>query len=105
MSDTDATHRPIKRPGLRATLLNAVLHRYSKTPAEKLPKGRNIEDRHLERGARRIAKTMQRNEKLPAFIHLEKVAVPTPAGPTPREMQPPSGALLTIRPHRSSKGD
>lgn len=85
MSDADATHRPIKRPGLRATLLNAVLHRYSKTPAEKLPKGRQVEDRHLEKGARRIAQTMKRNEKLPAFIHLENVSVPTPAGPMDAE--------------------
>ena len=29
---------------------------------------------------------------------------PTPAGPTPREIQPPSGPLLSIKPLRRSEG-
>lgn len=72
--------RPIKRPGLRATVLNAVLRRYSKTPAERAPDGIAVKDEHLARGARRVAKMMQRNERVPAFVTVEPVSIPTPAG-------------------------
>lgn len=72
--------RPIKRPGLRATVLNAVLRRYSKAPAERVPAHAEVKDEHLARGARRVAKMMKRNERVPAHIRIEPVRLPTPAG-------------------------
>lgn len=80
-----ATVRPIKRPGLRATVLNAVLRRYSKAPAERAPANVAVQDKHLASGARRVAKMMQRNERVPSYIKLEPVTIPTPAGPMSAE--------------------
>ena len=79
--------RPIKRPGLRAALLNAALRRYVKSPAERAEsRGIEVNDRLLARGARRTAQMMQRNERVPSFVKVEAVTIPTPAGvsvPTP----------------------
>lgn len=76
-----ATHRPIKRPGLRATLLNAALRRYVKAPSERAEaRGIELNEKVLARGARRTAKAMQRNERVPAFVTVEPLAIPTPAG-------------------------
>ncbi|MFZ5756769.1 MAG: alpha/beta hydrolase [Pseudomonadota bacterium] len=72
--------RPIKRPGLRATVLNAVLRRYAKGPAERAPAHLAVKDEHLARGARRVAKMMRRNERVPSFVKIEPVTIPTPAG-------------------------
>ena len=74
------SHRPIKRPGLRATVVNAVLRRYSKAPAEKVPVDAEVEDKHLARGARRAAKMLARNARVPSYIRVEPVRIPTPAG-------------------------
>lgn len=76
---TDAA-RPIKRPGLRATVLNRVLRRYAKAPADRAPAHLEIKDDHLARGARRTAKMLKRNERVPDFITVAPVTVPTPAG-------------------------
>lgn len=73
--------RPIKRPGLRAALLNVALRRYVKAPAERAEaRGLEVSGKMLERGARRTAKAMQRNERVPAFVNVEPVTIPTPAG-------------------------
>ena len=74
------TQRPIKRPGLRASVVNAVLRRYSKRPAERAPANVAVQDEHLARGARRVAKMMKRNERVPGHIRIEPLNVPTPAG-------------------------
>src|SRR3546814_20808004 len=52
--------RPIKRPGLRAALLNRVLHRYSKLPAERAPEQLEVKDEYLARGSRRAPKMLKR---------------------------------------------
>ena len=78
-----ATLRPIKRPGLRASLLNAVLRRYVKAPSERAESrhaGMEVSDKLLARGARRTAKAMQRNERVPSFVTVDPVTIPTPAG-------------------------
>jgi acetyl esterase/lipase len=80
MSQSHGTLRPIRRPGLRATLLNAVLRRYAKGPADRAPAGLAIRDEYLARGAKRTAETLRRNERVPRFITVEPVTVPTPAG-------------------------
>lgn len=80
MNTETSASRPIKRPGLRANLLNAVLRRYSKTPAERVPADLEMKDEHLARGARRVAKMMQRNEKVPGFIRVDPFSIHTPAG-------------------------
>lgn len=67
--------RPIKRPGLRAAVLNAVLRRYVKAPAERAPANLHIRDELLARGARRTAKMMERNTRVPAFIRVEPVRI------------------------------
>lgn len=73
--------RPIKRPGLRAALLNVALRRYVKSPAERAEsRGIEVNDRLLARGARRTAQMMQRNERVPSFVKVEPVTIPTPAG-------------------------
>lgn len=77
---TDA-HRPIKRPGLRASLLNVALRRYVKAPTVRAEsRGIEVNDRMLARGARRTAKMMERNERIPSFIDVTFVDIPTPAG-------------------------
>lgn len=76
-----ATNRPIKRPGLRATLLNAALRRMVKTPGERAEaRGLEVSDKMLARGARRTAKAMERNERVPSFITVDPLVIPTPAG-------------------------
>lgn len=81
-----AINRPIKRPGLRATLLNAALRRLVKAPAQRAEeRGIELNDKLLARGARRTAKAMERNERVPAFITVEPLQVPTPAGPMSSE--------------------
>lgn len=75
------TNRPIKRPGLRATLLNAALRRYVKAPAQRADeRGIEISDKMLARGARRTAKALARNERVPSFVTVTPVVVPTPGG-------------------------
>lgn len=90
----DALHasRPIKRIGLRAALLNRVLHRYSKVPAERAPAQLEVRDEYLARGARRAAKMLRRNEKVPASIRVTPVAIPTSAGPMQAEWLSAAGA-------------
>jgi acetyl esterase/lipase len=73
-------------------LLNLVLRRYSKTPAERAPADIKIEDQHLARGARRIAKSLKRNERVPGFMTVEPVAIPTPAGDMEAEWLYSAGA-------------
>lgn len=77
--------RPVKRPGLRAVLLNRILRRYSKRPAERVPEQFEIKDAWLERGARRTAEILKRNEKVPASIRVTPVSLATPAGPMAAE--------------------
>lgn len=72
--------RPIRRPGLRATLLNAVLRRYMKRPADRTPDNFQVQDRQLARGARRTADMLRRNERVPGYIKVEPVTIPTPGG-------------------------
>lgn len=76
-----AINRPIKRPGLRAALLNAALRRYVKAPAQRADeRGIEVNEKLLARGARRTAKAMARNERVPSFVKIDPVKVPTPAG-------------------------
>lgn len=84
--------RPIKRPGLRAGLLNKILRRYSKQPAERLPEQFEIKDAYLERGAKRTAKLLKRNERVPASVKIEPVTIPTAAGPMAGEWLQDGGA-------------
>lgn len=77
---TPDTIRPIKRIGLRATLLNHLLYRYSKLPAERAPAQLEVKDEYLARGARRAAKLLKRNEKVPRHIRIEPVTLTTTAG-------------------------
>jgi monoterpene epsilon-lactone hydrolase len=75
------TNRPIKRPGLRATLLNAALRRYVKAPAQRADdRGIEVNDKLLARGARRTAKAMSRNERVPSFVTVDPLVIATPAG-------------------------
>lgn len=76
-----AINRPIKRPGLRAALLNAALRKYVKEPAKRAEaRGLEVSDELLARGARRTAKAMRRNERVPSFVTVDPLVIPTPAG-------------------------
>ncbi|MFZ5722224.1 MAG: alpha/beta hydrolase [Pseudomonadota bacterium] len=80
MSAIPGIQRPIRRPGLRARVLNAVLRRYLKRPADRAPENLRIKDEHLARGARRTAKMLQRNERVPGYVKVQPVQIPTAAG-------------------------
>lgn len=83
---------PIKRPGLRARLLNRLLMRYVKAPAQRQPADFELREEHLRRGAQRAAKMLRRNERLPADVTLEKISLPTPAGGMEAEWLSTAGA-------------
>lgn len=80
MSHSQGTLHPIRRPGLRAAMLNTALRYFAKRPADRTPSSLAIKDEHLARGARRTAETLRRNERVPRFIKVEPVRIPTPAG-------------------------
>ncbi len=77
---TAASH-PIKRPSLRAALLNTALRRYVKASSQRAEaRGLELSEALLVRGAKRTAKAMKRNERVPSYITVEPLTIPTPAG-------------------------
>lgn len=82
---TARTSHPIKRPGLRATLFNYLLHRLSKVPAERAPADLEITHDYLVRAARRAEKMLKRNERVPSSVVVEPVSIATSAGEMPAE--------------------